>query len=66
MSVYKDIENPNAKLASFLDITNLDAIKNIFSYGEDKWKNLLFYTVLLMSSYIIYYIIMNRRLDYGE
>ncbi|WP_337405530.1 hypothetical protein [Porcipelethomonas sp.] len=66
MSVYKDIENPNAKLASFLDITNLDAIKNIFSYGEDKWKNLLFYTVLLMSSYTIYYIIMNRRLDYGE
>lgn len=66
MSVYKDIENPNAKLASFLDITNLDAIKNIFSYGEDKWKNLLFYTVLLMGSYIIYYIIMNRRLDYGE
>lgn len=66
MNVYKDIENPNEKLASFLDITNVDAIKNIFSYGEDKWKNLLFYTVLLIGSYIIYYMVMNRRLDYGE
>ncbi len=66
MSVYEDIENPNEKLASFLDMTNLDAIKNIFSLGDDKWKNILFYIVLLMGSYIIYCITMNRRLDYGE
>ena len=66
MSVYENIENPNEKLASFLDMTNLDAIKNIFSLGVDKWKNILFYIVLLMGSYIIYCITMNRRLDYGE
>ncbi|MGN1276111.1 MAG: hypothetical protein ACI4UK_03875 [Floccifex sp.] len=66
MSVYEDIENPNEQLASILEITNLDAIKNIFSYGEEKWKNLLFYAILLIIAYIFYCITMNRRLDYGE
>lgn len=65
-TAYFNIESPNTKLISFLEITDPDALKALFSYGNDKWKISLFCFVMTFGAFIIYCILMNRRLDYGE
>lgn len=64
--VYYNIENINEGLLDILSITELDAIGDIFSYGEQMWRNMLFYAVLLIMGFALYSIVMSRRVDFGE
>jgi len=61
-----NIENVDQKLLDILSITELDAMGDIFSYGETMWKNVVFHAVLLIAAFMLYIIVMNRRVDFGE
>jgi len=61
-----NIENVDQKFLDILSITELDAMGDIFSYGETMWKNVLFHAVLLIAAFMLYIIVMNRRVDFGE
>ena len=64
-TAYEDIENINEKLISFLKIIDPDLISRAFSGESETWKNILFYSILILIAFIIYSIIMNRRWDYA-
>lgn len=59
-------ENINQKLLDILSVTEPDAMLSIFSYGETMWRNWLFNAVLLVMAFVLYTVVMNRRVDFGE
>ena len=63
---HEDMFNPKTKLLSFMNITHPDSVSQILSKGKETWKILLLHMGLLMIGYLIYVVIMNRRVDYGE
>lgn len=62
---YADYDNIDEQLLAYIKIIDPDSFSQVFSGNEGIWKNVLFYTIILLLSYIVYSIIMNRRLDYG-
>lgn len=65
-NAYQDIENINENYLDILSVTEPDAIGNIFSYGETMWKNWIFNIFLLIAAFVLYTVMMNRRVDFGE
>lgn len=65
-NAYQDIENINENYLDILSVTEPDAMLSIFSYGETMWRNWLFNAVLLISAFVLYIVVMNRRVDFGE
>lgn len=63
---YQDIENINENYLEILSVIEPDAIGNIFFYGETMWRNWLFNAVLLFLAFVLYTVMMNRRVDFGE
>lgn len=64
-TAYADWEHIDEHLLSVLSIVNPDAVSKASSYGTEIWKNILFYSILLVSAYIVYCTVMNRRREYG-
>lgn len=62
---YENIDNIDIKRISFLNIINPDLISRAFSGEKELWKNILFYSALVIVAFISYSIIMNRRIDYA-
>lgn len=62
---YADYEKINEQLLVFIKIVDPDSVSQVFSGDKEIWKNVLFYTIILLLSYIFYCIIMNRRQDYS-
>lgn len=52
-SAYADWEHVDEHLLSVLDIVNPDAVSKASTYGTVIWKNILFYSVLLVLADII-------------
>ncbi len=65
-NAYQDIENVSENYLDILSVTEPDAMGNIFSYGETMWRNMLFHALLLIAAFMLYIIVMNRRVDFGE
>ncbi|MBR4023300.1 MAG: hypothetical protein IKI94_12060 [Ruminococcus sp.] len=65
-NAYQDIENINENYLEILSVIEPDAIGNIFFYGETMWRNWLFNAVLLFLAFVLYTVMMNRRVDFGE
>ena len=64
--VWKDIENPNKNLDSFLKVISPDAIRDLF-YRTGIIAFIVLLNITLMgSAFVIYRFITNRRLDCGE
>jgi hypothetical protein len=66
MQAMTDFENIDTKLLNFARITDLNAIRSIFSYTTGAWENILFYAILIFLAFAIYIVSMNRRLDYAD
>lgn len=62
---YENIEHINERRIFLLKMINPDLISRIFFGEEEIWKNILFYSILILFAFITYSIIMNRRRDYA-
>lgn len=62
---FENINNIDKSRISFLNMIDPDLICRTFSGDDDIWKNILFYSFVIVFTFIIYSTILNRRQDYG-
>lgn len=62
---YKDYENIDEARISFLNMLDPDLVSRVFSGESEIWKNILLYSALILSAFIFYSIMINRRQDYA-
>ena len=66
LAAWSDFENPNVKLGRLCSIINPDAIAGLSGHASDKIYIVLYNGALVLMAYVLYLIILNRRVDCGE
>lgn len=66
IKAYESYGTVDESVFTMLSATDPDALGDLFNYGETFWWNLLLHVVLLLFAYLMYTIVMNRRVDFGE
>lgn len=61
-----DNENPNESLAKISGIINPDVVVDLNQYSDDYIYILIYNAVLVLAAYLLYLIILSRRVDCGE
>jgi len=66
VNAYESIETADATLLEMLSATDPDALGELFSYGDTLWRTLSYHMILLLFAFLLYFVIMNRRVEFGE
>lgn len=66
IKAYESFGAIDERVLTVLSATDPDALGNLFSYGSTIWWNVLLHIAVLVIFSLLYTIVMNRRVEFGE
>jgi len=66
IKAYESFGTVDERVFTVLSATDPDALGNLFSYGTTIWWNVLLHIAVLVIFSLLYTIVMNRRVEFGE